>query len=116
MLVSYYSGYSKNDWRGFGVVLHEKTNPGDSIVAVPGYMTQPLDYYYSSVKDETQEYSATTRQDLDKVYLQKGNGTMYFVVTSDISAADPGGDAVAWLKNNTVFLGQDTGIFLFSSP
>jgi hypothetical protein len=115
MLASYYSGYSKNDWRGFGAALQEKTNPGDGIVTVPNYMAVPLNYYYSADKDNTHEYGATTSEDLDKVYFQRGNGTMYFVVTSDISAADPEGDAVAWLKNNTIFLGQDTGIFLFSS-
>jgi len=115
MLAGYYSGYSKNDWRGFGVALQEKTNPGDGVVTVPGYMDVPLNYYYSSVKDNTTQYQATTGQDLDKAYSQKGNSTMYFVVTSDIYAANPGGDAVAWLNNNTRFLGQDTGIFLFSS-
>jgi mannosyltransferase len=115
MLVSYYSGYSKEDWRGFGSALQEKTNPGDSVVAVPGYMTQPLNYYYSPVKDHTTEFQATTGPELVKAYSQKGNGTMYFVVTSDIYAANPDGDAVAWLSNNTRLIGQDTGIFLFSS-
>jgi 4-amino-4-deoxy-L-arabinose transferase-like glycosyltransferase len=115
MLTGYYSGYSKDDWRGFGAALQEKTNLGDEIVTVPGYMSLPLDYYYSSAKDNTREFGATTSQDLDKLYSQKGNSTMYFVVTQDISAADPNGDAVAWLKNNTRFLGQDTGIYLFTS-
>ncbi len=115
MLAGYYSGYSKEDWRGFGTALQERTNPGDGVVTVPGYMAVPLNYYYSADKDNTHEYGATTGQELDKVYSQKGNGTMYFVVTSDIYAANPGGDAVAWLNNNTRLIGQDTGIFLFSS-
>jgi len=115
MLIGYYSGYSKEDWRGFSTALQEKTNPGDGIVTVPNYMALPLNYYYSADIDHTHEYGATTGQELDKVYSQKGNGTMYFVVTSDIYAANPDGDAVAWLGNNTRLLGQDTGIFLFSS-
>ena len=40
---------------------------------------------------------------------------IYYVVTSDISSADPSGDAIAWLKTNATFLKQDTGIYLFSS-
>jgi mannosyltransferase len=115
MLVSYYSGYSKEDWRGFSAALQEKTNSGDGIVTVPNYMGVPLNYYYSADKDNTHEYGATTGQELERVYSQKGNGTMYFVVTSDIYAANPNGDAVAWLSNNTRLLGQDTGIYLFSS-
>ena len=115
VLAGYYSGYSKEDWRGFSGSLQEKTSPGDTVVAVPGYIAQPLDYYYSSVKDNTHEYGAHTGQDLENLSLQKGNSTMYFVVTQDISAANPNGDALAWLKNNTRFAGQDTGIYLFTS-
>ena len=115
VLAGYYSGYSKEDWRGFSGSLQEKTSPGDTVVAVPGYIAQPLDYYYSSVKDNTHEYGAYTGQDLENLSLQKGNSTMYFVVTQDISAANPNGDALVWLKNNTRFAGQDTGIYLFIS-
>ena len=115
ILAGYYSGYSKEDWRGFSETLQEKTSPGDAVVAVPSYMAVPLDYYYSSAKGNTREYGATTGQDLEKIYAQKGNSTMYFVVTDDISAADPDGDALAWLQNNTRLAGQDTGIYLFTS-
>ncbi|MGA7798327.1 MAG: glycosyltransferase family 39 protein [Methanoregula sp.] len=114
--MGYYSGYSKDDWRGFSEALQEKASPGDIVVSVPGYIAQPLDYYYSSVKGNTREYGATTSQDLEKIYSLKGNSTMYFVVTQDIGAADPNGDALTWLKNNTRFAGQDTGIYLFMSP
>jgi len=114
--MGYYSGYSKDDWRGFSEALQEKASPGDIVVSVPGYIAQPLDYYYSSAKGNTREYGATTSQDLEKIYSLKGNSTMYFVVTQDIGAADPNGDALTWLKNNTRFAGQDTGIYLFTSP
>jgi mannosyltransferase len=115
VLAGYYSGYSKDDWRGFSEALQQKTVPGDVVVSVPGYNDQPLDYYYSSAKGNTREYGATTSQDLEQIYAQKGNSTMYFVVTGDISAADPDGDALAWLQNNTHLAGQDTGIYLFTS-
>ena len=107
--MGYYSGYSKDDWRGFSEALQQKTIPGDVVVSVPGYIAQPLDYYYSSAKADTREYGATTGQDLEKIYSQKGNSTMYFVVTGDISAADPDGDALAWLQNNTRLAGQIPG-------
>jgi len=84
-------------------------------VAVPAYMASPLDYYYSAGVDNTREYGATTAKDLEKVYGERGNSTVFFVVTQDISAANPGGDAALWLKNNTKFAGQDTGIYLFTT-
>jgi len=111
----YYFEYSKTDWRNFGGVLQEKTNPGDVVVAVPGYIAQPLDYYYSSTADQTHEYQATTSQDLEGIYSRRGNSTIFFVVTEDIRSANPSGDALAWLKNNTQYIGQNTGIYLFSS-
>lgn len=114
-LAGYYSGYSKEDWRGFSGLIQQKTVPGDMVVLVPGYVSQPLDYYYSNATDKTFEYGAYTGQDLANIYSAKGSSTMYLVVTGDISAANPQGDALAWLNNNTRLLGQNTGIYLFTA-
>ncbi|HVP95687.1 glycosyltransferase family 39 protein [Methanoregula sp.] len=116
VLAGYYSGYSKEDWRGVSAALEQKAQPGDIVVSVPGYIAQPLDYYYSSSKAQTTEYGATTAGDLDHVLAESGNHTIYFVVTGDISAADPNGDAIQWLKNNATYVGSDVtqGIYLFT--
>jgi len=115
VLINYYSDYSKSDWRGFSGLLQEKTSPGDIVVVVPGYLAQSLDYYYSPVKDMTQEYKAATAQDLEKIYSQKGNNTIYFVVTADISPADPNGEMIAWLTNHTRYVDQYSVIYIFRS-
>ncbi|MFZ2073308.1 MAG: glycosyltransferase family 39 protein [Methanoregula sp.] len=118
VLAGYYSGYffPKEDWRGFSAALQEKTLPGDLVVSVPGYVAQPLDYYYSSTKAQTKESGATTAADLENISSENGNSTIYYVVTGDISAADPNGDAVMWLKNNTRLVGTDAtqAIYLFT--
>jgi mannosyltransferase len=114
-LVHYYSGYSKEDWRGFSDQLRQLTRQGDFIVVVPGYMAQPLDYYYSNTSDQTIELPAGTAGELKTIHAQKTNNTLFFVVTGDITAADPEGDAVAWLEENTKSLGQYTGIYLLTS-
>lgn len=118
VLVNYYSSYSNPDWRGFSNALAEKTKPGDLVIVVPGYNSLPLDYYYASAKSQTREYRATSAEDLERISSERGNSTMYFVVTRAIEASNPNGDAVAWLENNTHFAGMDTtkGIYLFTSP
>ncbi|MFA5266894.1 MAG: glycosyltransferase family 39 protein [Methanoregula sp.] len=115
LLVGYYSGYVKEDWRGFAGGLQQITEQGDFVVIVPGYVSQPLDYYYSNRSDQTMEFSAYTANDLKAINAQKNNNTIFFVVTGDISAANPEGDAAEWLGQNTKSLGQNTGIFLLSS-
>ncbi len=115
MLAGYYSGYTKEDWRGFASGLQQQTRQGDFVVVVPGYVSQPLDYYYSNTSDQTIEFSAYTAADLNAVNAQRNNNTIFFVVTGDISAANPEGDAAAWLEQNTMSLGQDTGIYLLTS-
>jgi len=112
-LMNYYSGYSKEDWRGFAGVIQQKTNPGDQIILVPGYMSQPFNYYYSSTTDNTFEYGASSGKELASVYARKGSSTQYYILTPDISAENPNGDAVAWLREHTQFEGQDNGIYLF---
>jgi hypothetical protein len=114
-LAGYYSGYTKDDWRGFAGGLQQLTKQGDFIVVVPGDVAQPLNYYYSNTSDQTIEFLAYTSGDLKGISAQKNNNTLYFVVTGDINAANPEGDAVAWLKQNTKSQGQDTGIYLMTS-
>jgi hypothetical protein len=115
-LTNYYSGYSKDDWRGFSGIMQKTTNPGDFVVLVPGYISQPFNYYYSNTTDGTFEFSAYTAKDLDAIDAQrKNNNAVYFIVTGDIYSADPTGDTLAWLKEHTKQLGQDTGIAVFVS-
>jgi uncharacterized membrane protein len=115
VLLDYYSGYTKEDWRGFAGGLQQRTQQGDIVVIVPGYVAQPLDYYYSNTSDKTIELPAYTGDDLKAIAAQKNNNTLFFVVTGDISAANPAGDAEAWLNQNTKSLGQTTGIYLLTS-
>ncbi|MEI8330821.1 MAG: glycosyl transferase, partial [Methanomicrobiales archaeon] len=60
-------------------------------------------------------FNANTGQHLEDINAGIGNNVAYFVVTGDISAANPDGDAIAWLNGNTRYLGQNTGINLFVS-
>jgi len=113
-LIGYYSGYTKDDWRGFSEGLQKQTQPGDLVAVIPGYISQPFDYYYSNATDQTIEYPADTADDLRSVSAQKGNNTLFIVVTGDIQAADPGGEAMQWLKDNTKSRGSITGIYLMA--
>lgn len=113
--MSYYSGYSKEDWRGFSGQIQQMTKPGDLVVVVPGYIKQPLNYYYSNESDQTFEFGANTGKQLEAINAGRGNNTAFFVVTGDISSENPNGDAIVWLNTYTKPLGQNTGIYLFVS-
>ena len=114
-LAAYYTTPQKNDWRGFSAELDEMTKDGDLVVVLPSYMTLPLNYYYSNATDGTIELVATTEGDLELIRNQYPGKQTYYVVTGDIFAADPTGDAVNWLQANTEFAGQRMGIYLFKS-
>lgn len=115
-LSTYYTSYSKEDWRGVSEALTDLTNDGDYVVTVPSYMSLPLDYYYNSTADNTTEFGASSKDQLQEIDKTCVNGTSaYYIVTWDIAAVDPSGDAVMWLNENTVFLGQNTGIYVFKT-
>jgi len=114
-LTSYYSGYSKDDWRGFSTQMQQVTKTGDYVILVPGYIAQPFDYYYSNSTDGTLEFGATTAEQLAGINNQKGNSTAYYIATGDIFSADPSGDSYTWLTENTQVAGQNGGIVLFIS-
>lgn len=119
LLGGYYASDIKEDWRGFAGELQQLTREGDIVVVVPGYMSQPLNYYYSNTSDQTLEVFASTGADLNAIDAQRNNRTLFFVVTDDIMAANPGGDAIAWLEENARLLdvtrGVNTVIYLMTS-
>lgn len=112
LLTGYYSTFTKEDWRGFAGFLESKTQDGDLVVLVPGYMAQPLNYYYSNTTDKTIETGVYTGKELDALYNTKGARSMFVIVTGDITAANPEGDAISWLTGHTKMLQQNTGIYL----
>lgn len=114
-LATYYTTPQKNDWRGFSAELGGMTGEGDLVVVLPPYMAQPLDYYYSNTTDRTLELGATTGDDLEAIRDSYPDRRTFYVVTSDILAVDPTGDAVTWLEENVTFAGQHTEIYLFTS-
>jgi hypothetical protein len=114
-LATYYTTPQKNDWRGFSAELAGMTGEGDIIVVLPPYMAQPLDYYYSNATDGTIELGANTGEDLEAIQDRYPDRRAFYVVTWDILAVDPTGDALGWLDKNAEFAGQRMGIYLFRS-
>ncbi len=114
-LATYYTTPQKNDWRGFSAELGGMTGEGDLIVVLPPYMAQPLDYYYSNATDRTLELGATTGADIEAIRDRYPDRRAFYVVTGDIFAADPSGEAAGWLEENTQLAGQRMGIYLFVS-
>jgi uncharacterized membrane protein len=114
-LHSYYSTYQKNDWRGASVYLASVTQSGDSIVPLPGYMGQPLYYYYDNSSDGTFREGVGYSEGELTSYV-KGKQRIWFLVTWDISAANPNGSAVSWLQKNAFFVRQISNIYIFTYP
>lgn len=112
-LSSYYSTLQKNDWRTATSYLGEISSPGDVIVFLPGYMTQPFEYYYSS--DDRIIAGASSSETLMDVNSKYSNSKIWYVITWDISAADPAGDALKWLNENATVVNQITGIYIMTN-
>jgi mannosyltransferase len=114
-LYTYNTTYSKEDWRGLAHNLQQATQPGDVVVAVPAYLQMPLDYYYSNTTDGTIIAGASNLQALQAVPEEYQNTTIFYIVTQDIYATDPNGASIRWLYSNTMFIGNQGGIFVFAS-
>lgn len=112
----YYTNYTKEDWRGVSADLSQVTKQGDYVVVMPGYVLQPLNYYYSNSTDGTIEYGASSAQRLRALSSQNTeNRTVYYVVTADILSADPTGGALAWLDEHAQPILQGSNLAIFTS-
>jgi len=98
-LAAYYTDPLQEDWRTLSGNLNLITHPGDIIVPLPYYMVQPLSYYYDNATDGTY-YQAITLNAPGFQTLDNATGTVYFVVTWDITAADPTGYSVRYLNEH----------------
>jgi uncharacterized membrane protein len=114
-LISYYQNPVKDDWRGFSGMIRQAASPGDLIVLMPTYNSQPFDYYYQNATAGTIEYGANSVQRLEEIYGLKGEQRIFYVVTGDINAVDPKGTTLEWLSNHTKTIGRSIGIYLLVS-
>lgn len=94
----YYNNYFKSDWRDFSKELQNMTENGDIIIVLPAYIKMPLNYYYNNTTDHTIEFGASTKKDLESLYGFINHSRVFFVITDDLSAADPSGKSRDWLK------------------
>jgi len=98
-LSAYYTEPLQEDWRTLSRNLNQITQPGDIIAPLPWYMVQPLSYYYHNETDET-FYTNFALDESGFRTLDNRTGTVYFVVTWDITAADPSGYSVQYLNGH----------------
>ncbi len=114
-LLAYYQNLTKEDWRTYTHTIAENTKNGDFIVLVPPYLNLPFNYYYKNSTDGTIQFGATNSKELETILQMKANNSIYYIVTADITAANPEGDAFKWLQENARFAGSYTNIYTFIS-
>jgi len=98
-LSAYYTEPIPEDWRTLSGNLNQITRPGDIIAPLPWYIVQPLSYYYNNGTDET-FYTNFPLNESGFHTVDNRTGTVYFVVTWDITAADPTGYSVQYLNGH----------------
>lgn len=109
-LVGYYTSYTKEDWRGVSVTLRQITTSGDTVGVVPGYIRQPLDYYYSAASDVTTEYPINGLDDI--INNKKYPGNNYYIITADIYAIKNGTEIITWMDSNTKPITTISGVMI----
>jgi len=114
VLSQYYTVQTKENWRDFSREFERYTEDGDVVVLLPSYMQQPLNYYYNSSRDNTIQIGASGVKELEDLKDEHSGARIFIIMTADILAVEPSGQSVEWLKQNATFIGQYTGIYLFS--
>jgi uncharacterized membrane protein len=109
VLIPYYATPQKDDWRGLGRELAALAGPGDLVIAVPGYVRQPLDYYYRNGTAGTFEFGIYHAEEAEGLIAASPGRPAWFVVTTDIYSIDPQGAFRAWLGQHTRQAWKDRG-------
>lgn len=97
---SYFTTYSKEDWRGIAHSIEENSNKGDYIIVIHNNSRLPLDFYYNNTSDGTYEFGVQNESEKKSILLGLQNKQAYFIVTRYVNTADPSGNTTFWLLNN----------------
>jgi mannosyltransferase len=114
VLVPYYTTQQKDDWRGASRELASLAGAGDLVIAVPGYVRQPLDYYYRNATAGTLEFGIYRAGEADGLIAANPGRSAWFLVTTDIYSIDPQGQLRTWLGQHTrqAWGASNSGIFI----
>ena len=114
VLFPYYATQQKDDWRGVSRELATSAVAGDLVITAPGYLLQPLDYYYRNESAGTLEFGIYRVEEAQGLVASRPESTVWFIVTADIQSTDPQGLLVAWLGQHTQLAWRDAngGILL----
>lgn len=110
-LHTYYTTYTRENWKGYASELSKNTQDGDIIIVLPNYMRLALDFYYNSATDGTSEYGVYNS--VDELMSLTTSKRTYYVFTWDISATDPELKTVKWIEANAKPIGTYYGITTF---
>ena len=114
ILYPYYTTPQKDDWRGLSKELLSTAQAGDLVVALPGYIHQPLNYYYNNETAGTLESGFSRVEDIEGAITANPGHSVWFVVTGDIMSVDPQALVVNWLAQHSkpVWRSGNGGILL----
>jgi hypothetical protein len=100
-LITYYTEYTKIDYRGAATYLTAVTNDGDTVVLVPQSRESAFLYYYNATTDGTTFISLNPDiPDLDTL-VQKSR-TVWLVKTEVTECLDPNAPINRWLADHTM--------------
>jgi mannosyltransferase len=111
---TYFTTYSKEDWRGIAHAIEQTSTRGDIIFVIPYYTKLPLDIYYNNGSYGTYEFGVRNESEILPLLAGLKTNQAHFVVTSHINAVDPDGSTLQWLHNNTHRTGTARSIELYS--
>jgi hypothetical protein len=114
VLAPYYNTQQKDDWKGLSRELASSAMAGDLVITAPGYIRQPLDYYYRNESEGTLEYGLYRVEEVEGVIASHPATPVWFIVTGDLQSTDPQGLLISWLGQHTRLAWRDTngGILL----
>ena len=109
---TYFTKYSKEDWRGISNIIEKTSLEGDYIIVIRNNIRLPLDIYYNNRSDGTYEFGVQNESDIEPILRSLRDKQGFFIVTEYINSSDPDGSTTQWLHNNTQRIGSTKGIEL----
>jgi len=109
----YYTTYYKEDWRGVSRELSARAAPGDVIIPLPAYLKLPLEAYYNASRHGTTMLTINNLSELQNYTRTNTTHATFYVITYDITVADPSLQMLHWTGWNKPIVSQYGNVVIF---
>jgi mannosyltransferase len=115
-LHAYYSLDSKNgeNWRSASTAIKDIAVPGDAVVIIPEFYSNPFNYYYNNQSENTYVFNANNLSEFEKI-MTANNGRSVFIIAVNPDLFTGSHESIGWIREHFILKYKEGAISIYNA-